>query len=44
MQPSREMEITSLSTCKAYFIKTGHACGMNEKEHILGWQCEDGTV
>ena len=45
MQPNRGMEITSLSTCKAYFIKAGHACGINEKEHILGnmGQCEDGT-
>ena len=39
------MKITSLSTCKAYFIKTGHACGMNEKEHILVnmGKREDGT-
>ena len=46
MQPSRGMEITSLLTFKAYFIKTGHECGMNEKEHILRnmGQCEDGTL
>ena len=45
MQPSRGMEIASLSTFKAYFIKAGHACAINEKEHILGnmGQCEDGT-
>ena len=46
MQPNRGMEITSLLTCKAYFIKTDHARGMNKKEHTLGnmGQCKDGTL
>lgn len=39
------MKKASLSTSKTNFIKTGRACVMNEKEHILVnlGQREDGT-